>query len=373
MAVSKIGRVSEPCRGASDSGLSAQPRSARSVRGVLLTERLPAARPVPSIRRIWLGLLVLYIAWGSTYPAMRVALRTLPPVFLLSARCLLAAIALGAICAARRAQWPTRREVAGAAVVGWLVLGLGHGLTTWSMQHTESGVAAVLGSLVPVWMALTGWVVLGQRPVRREVQGLAIGLVGLAVVATATAHGASSGKALLALAIAPAAWAAGSALSLRIGTPSDPLVSTTVQLMATAPVLLVVGLLGGEASRLPETWSGTTLLSFAYVTVIGYVVGFAIYTWLLREAPLMWLGTYAYVTPLFALVLGVVLLGEPLGATTLVGSAIVLAGVALVANRPPRVGEPVAVALDASAADSPTMRTLRRRPSRQPEPVEAEL
>lgn len=307
---------------------------------MLLTDRPAVVRVVaPSPRRIWLGLIVLYIAWGSTYPAMRVALRTLPPVFLLSARCTLAAIALGVICAARRAERPSIRQVCGAALVGWLVLGLGHGLTTWSMQHTASGVAAVLGSLVPVWMALTGWAVLGQRPMRREVQGLVLGLAGLAVVASATARGASSGKALIALAIAPAAWAAGSALSLRIATPSDPLVSTTVQLIATAPVLLLVGLVGGEQHRLPASWSGTTLLSFTYVTVIGYVVGFAIYTWLLRSAPLTWLGTYAYVNPLLAVVLGVVLLGEPLGATTLVGSAIVLAGVALVATRTSRAAE----------------------------------
>jgi drug/metabolite transporter (DMT)-like permease len=338
---------------------------------VLLTDRVtPVRRTAPSPRRIWAGLIVLYIAWGSTYPAMRVALRTLPPVFLLSARCALAAIALGAICAVRRAERPSGRQVWGAAVVGWLVLGLGHGLTTWSMQHTASGVAAVLGSLVPVWMALTGWAVLGQRPMRRELQGLAIGLVGLAVVASATAHGASSGKALVALAIAPAAWAAGSALSLRIETPTDPLVSTTVQLRATAPVLLLVGLVGGEQHRLPAHWSSTTLLSFTYVTVIGYVVGFAIYTWLLRAAPFTWLGTYAYVNPLLAVVLGVVLLGEPLGATTLVGSAIVLAGVALVATRTPWAAEagaahPVTdpVATEPLRADSGLMRPITLPPA----------
>jgi drug/metabolite transporter (DMT)-like permease len=345
---------------------------------VLLTDRsTPARLTAPSPRRIWAGLIVLYIAWGSTYPAMRVALRTLPPVFLLSARCTLAAIALGAICAARRAERPTGRQVWGAAVVGWLVLGLGHGLTTWSMQHTASGVAAVLGSLVPVWMALTGWAVLGQRPMRRELHGLAIGLVGLAIVASATAHGASSGKALVALAIAPAAWAAGSALSLRIATPTDPLVSTTVQLLATAPVLLLVGLVGGEQHRLPAHWSSTTVLSFTYVTVIGYVVGFAIYTWLLRAAPFTWLGTYAYVNPLLAVVLGVVLLGEPLGATTLIGSAIVLAGVALVATRTPWAAEagaahPVADAgaPEPARADSLPMRPLTT--TRTPDPVEAD-
>ena len=344
---------------------------------MLLTDRpTPVRLTAPSPRRIWAGLIVLYIAWGSTYPAMRVALRTLPPVFLLSARCALAAVALGAICAARRAERPTWRQVRGAAVVGWLVLGLGHGLTTWSMQHTASGVAAVLGSLVPVWMALTGWAVLGQRPMRRELQGLAIGLVGLAVVASATAHGASSGKALIALAIAPAAWAAGSALSLRIATPVDALVSTTVQLLATAPVLLLVGLAGGEQHRLPAHWSSTTLLSFTYVTVIGYVVGFAIYTWLLRAAPLTWLGTYAYVNPLLAVVLGVVLLGEPLGATTLVGSAIVLAGVALVATRTPWAAEAGAahpvdgVAPEPARPEPDPMRSISM--ARSPDPIEAE-
>jgi drug/metabolite transporter (DMT)-like permease len=219
-------------------------------------------------------------------------------------------------------------------------------------------------------MALTGWAVLGQRPRRRELQGLAIGLAGLAVVASGTAHGASSGKALIALAIAPAAWAVGSALSLRISTPSDPLVSTTVQLLATAPVLLVVGLVGGEQHRLPAHWSATTLWSFGYVTVVGYVVGFAVYTWLLRAAPLTRLGTYAYVNPVLAVVLGVVLLGEPFGTTTLVGSAIVLAGVALVATRTPWAAEAGAAhpigdsgAAEPGRADSGLMRPITLRES----------
>ena len=300
-------------------------------------------------RAVWIGLLTLGLAWGSTYPAMRIALRTLPPMLLLSGRCALAAVALGAACVLRGARLPSRREWPALAVVGLLVLGLGHGLTTWSMQHTASGVAAVLGSLVPVWMALVGWAILRQHPTRRETSGLAVGLVGLVVVAAANAHGPSTVKAVIALGCAPVAWALGSALSVRLPSPSDPLVATTAQLIVAAPAFALAGTISGEWSRLPHGWSAATIGSFTYVTVVGYVVGFAVYTWLLRESPLTWLGTYAFVAPVVALVLGVALLDEPLTLATALGSGIVLLGVALTATRGQVPVEPPASGLDDAA------------------------
>jgi drug/metabolite transporter (DMT)-like permease len=272
-------------------------------------------RPLAGQNACWLALGVLYLAWGSTYPAMRVALRGIPPFPLLTMRCLGAGVVLLAVARHRGAPWPTRREWVSSLLVGSLILGVGHGLTTWSMQRADSGIAAVLGSLAPVWMVLFGRLLLHRRPSPAALAGL---------VASTTS--------LIALAIAPIGWAAGSVWSLRLELPDDALMATAAQLVAVIPGFALLTAATGEAGHWHTHPSAQSWLALLYVTVIGYVVGFAAYTWLLRMMRLSTVSTYAYVAPVLAVAVGSWLLHEVVGTGELIGSAIVLAAVAVVSR-----------------------------------------
>ncbi len=283
----------------------------------------------PLARR--LGLLTLYLSWGSTYPVMRVALRTMPPLLLLSGRCAVAGVILLVVARLRGAMMPTLRQWGTAAVIGGTVLGLGHGLTTWGIQHVEAGVAALLVSMVSVWLAVLSWGLLGERPTSRTAAGLLVGFVGLAFVATASSSGGgrSGLLAVAALVASPLAWALGSILSRRVELPTDPIMSTAAQLLACAPMLFTVSVVAGEPGR-AQAFSGASLAAFLYLAVCGYVAGFAVYTWMLQVESITIVGTYAYVNPLVAVALGAVFLGESLSWAVVIGGVVILAGVALV-------------------------------------------
>jgi drug/metabolite transporter (DMT)-like permease len=282
------------------------------------------------------GLLVLYLSWGSTYPAMRIALRTLPPISLQAARCLLAVLPLVLLARWFGAAWPTARQWRGSLLIGTIVLGGGHGLTAWAVVQTSGGLAALLVSMVSVWMVVLSWLVLDQRPTRSVLIGIAVGLLGLVLI-TGTAGAGLSGGPLLALLASPLCWAAGSVLSLRAELPGDPLMTTAAQLLAVVPVFLVVAALVGETAAwttLPTAEAGLALL---YLALVGYVLGFAVYTWLIRVSLLSTVSTYAFANPLVAVVLGWLLLGERLTPELLAGGALVLVGVALSVRQLPSV------------------------------------
>src|SRR5713101_2996851 len=295
------------------------------------------------------GLVVLYLSWGSTYMAMRVALRVFPPLLLLGARCFLAGIILFLIARARGAAFPSRAEIVNGFGIAVLVLVLGHGLVTWGIQYVPSGVAAILVSVVPAWMALVAWRLLRESPSRRAVTGLVTGFAGLLLVVGASANGGVRLVGVGALLLAPICWAIGSIMNRRAQLPRDPLLSAAIQLMAAAPVLALAGVAGGEPARLhlgAITWE--TIAAFFYLVVVGYVVGFGVYTWLLQVAPIPTVSTYAYVNPLVAVALGFAFLGEHIKASTLVGGFIILSGVAMIVlDRAQRSRWPVA----ASASD----------------------
>ena len=306
--------------------------------------------PTPLSQRV--GLLALYLSWGSTYPAMRIALRTLPPFSLQAARCLLAVLPLILLARYRGAAWPTLRQWRGSLLIGTVVLGGGHGLTAWAVVHTSGGLAALLVSMVSVWMVVLSWLVLSQRPSRTVLIGIALGLLGLVLI-TGTAGAGLSGGPLLALLASPLCWALGSVMSLRAELPGDPLMTTAAQLLAVVPGFLLVAAVTGEMAR----WSSAMLslqaaLALVYLALVGYVVGFAVYTWLIRVSVLSTVGTYAFANPLVAVVLGWLLLGERLTPALLAGGALVLLGVALTVRqaRSPVAAEAAPVATSALPA-----------------------
>jgi drug/metabolite transporter (DMT)-like permease len=210
-------------------------------------------------------------------------------------------------------------------------------LTAWAVVHTSGGLAALLVSMVSVWMAVLSWLVLAQRPTRTVLVGITLGLLGLALITGTAGDGLSSGP-LLALLASPLCWALGSVLSLRADLPDDPLMTTAAQLLAVVPVFLLLAVATGETGA----WSADllqseALLALGYLSLIGYVLGFAVYTWLIRVSVLSTVGTYAFVNPLVAVVLGWLLLDERLTPSLVAGGALVLAGVALsVRQEPPR-------------------------------------
>lgn len=296
------------------------------------------------------ALATVYVVWGSTYLAIRITDRTQPPLLMSSVRFLIAGAALY-VFAARQGPRPTWREWRSAAIVGGALLVVGNGGVAWAETRISSGLAALLVAMMPLWMAVLDRVVLGRRLSGLGVVGLAIGFGGVAVLVS-PGGGAGAIPAGV-LAITTLSWAAGSLYARDAALPSRPLVSAAMQMLCASPLLAVSGLIGGEASRVhADAFSAKPLFAFTYLVLVGSLIGFTAYAWLLRNVRTSVVSTYAYVNPIVAVALGSIFLNEAIGvATLLAGGAIVLAVVLIVRARsapaPVRVKEilPVTVSL----------------------------
>ena len=307
-------------------------------------------------RRVWLGLAVLYVVWGSTYLGIAVAVATIPPFLMAAFRFGLAGTVLLAWTIARGTfTWPTRRESIDTAIVGALLLGGGMGMVAWGEQSIPSGIAALLVALMPVWVAVLGRVAFGERLPRLAVVGIVIGFVGVAILVGPTATGATGAldpAGVAALVISPIAWAAGSLYaSHRARLPRQPLVATGTQMVAGAIVLMTMATVSGEWVQFsPATVSGPSIAAFLYLVVIGSLLAFTVFGWLLRVAPLPFIATYAYVNPVVAVVLGTVILHEPLEPRTLIAGGVIVGAVALIVTARGRMAAPRTAAPRTGAA-----------------------
>lgn len=315
---------------------------------------------------IWLGLLVLYIVWGSTYLGIAVAVETIPPFLMAAVRFGLAGAVLLLWSLARgrgRIAWPTRREWRDTAIVGGLLLGGGMGMVAFGETTIPSGITALLIAMMPVWVAVFGGVLLGERLPKLAVIGIAVGFAGVVVLVGPSALGGTGALdplGLAAIILSPICWSLGSLFaSHRARLPRQPLVATSTQMLAGGAVLLLMSVAVGELGSFePTQVSSASLVAFAYLTVVGSLLAFTTYGWLLRVAPLPLIATYAYVNPVVAVALGAVVLNEPIEPRTLVAGTIIVAGVALIVTargrmqRPRRVAEPEAVSAIAPAAAS---------------------
>ena len=273
----------------------------------------------------------VYFLWGSNFLAIRYAAEAMPPLLMMGVRSLVAGALLFGWARIRGGERPAPGQWPAAAVVG-TVLFLGcHGLLAWAEQTVPSGVAALVLATIPVWMTLLDAATGGSRPGRQDVAGLALGLLGL-VVLIGPAPGESTPLAgLLALVLSAFAWAAGSILSRRLPRPTSLVLASGMQLIAGGAALAVVGLAMGEAGRLDAgALAPRALLAFAYMVVASSLIGFTAYMWLLRVSTPARVGTYAFVNPVVALVVGSSIGGESLGARTLAASLVIVAGVALI-------------------------------------------
>ncbi len=294
---------------------------------------LQAARPAPASWLLWSALWTIYVVWGSTYLAIRVMVETVPPLLGSAARFALAgAILLGVLALRRgpRAIAPSRGELRSALGVGALLTGA-NAIVGVAERDVPSGLAALLIASVPLWLLLMRRVS-GERVGARGVAAVVVGFAGVALL-LAPGGGSADAPVLALLAVVGAAllWASGSFASPRVGLPSDPLVSTGWQILLGGAAWAVVGLLAGEGAEVGAgSFATDSLLAFAYLVVFGSLIAFTAYAWLLQNAPLGKVATYAYVNPVVAIGLGWLILDETVTALTLVGAAIIVASVALV-------------------------------------------
>jgi len=316
------------------------------------------ATRVPSRRvLLWVGLLVLYVVWGSTYLGIRIAVETIPPFSMAATRFFIAGLVLLGWSIARDGRdfrWPSRREWRDTVIVGALLLGGGMGMVAWGEQTIPSGIAALLIALMPVWVAVLGRLAFGERLPRAAVVGVAVGLVGVAILVGPSDNPVErfAPAGIAALIVSPICWASGSLFSAhRARLPAQPLVATGGQMLAGSLVLGAFALVTGEPGRLhPEAISAESLAALAYLTVIGSLVAFTTYGWLLRIAPLPLIATYAYVNPIVAVILGWLVLAEPLTPRTIVAGAVIVFAVALIITARGRMRGPVD-AIDPLAAE----------------------
>ncbi|HET9737396.1 MAG TPA: EamA family transporter [Solirubrobacteraceae bacterium] len=289
-----------------------------------------AVSPAAPAWKVWSALWIVYLIWGSTYLAIRVMVETVPPLLGSGVRFTLAGAVMIGVLSLRRSVRPTRAQLLSALLVGLLLPGA-NAVVTVAEQEVPSSVAALLIASVPLW------VILMRRGSGERVSRAGIGavLVGFAGVALLVRPGEQSGDAtvlgLAAVVFAAVMWASGSFASPRLKLPRDGLVSTGWQMLLGGLVIVAVGLALGEASEVdPQAFSTRSVLALVYLIVFGSWVAFTAYAWLLQNAPISKVSTYAYVNPVVAIVLGFLILDEVVTPITVIGAAIIIVAVALV-------------------------------------------
>lgn len=290
----------------------------------------------PSRFRLVAAFAALYVLWGSNFLAIRYAAEAMPPFLMMAVRCLIAGAVLYAWARLRDGDRPAAGQWWPAAAVGTLLFLGCHGLLAWAEQTIPSGVAALVMATTPVWLTLLDWSAGGTRPTARAVAGLALGLAGLVFLVGPSTGGATL-LALLVLVLSAFSWAAGSILSRRLRLPSSLVLTSGMQLLAGGVALSLVGLALGEVGRVDRgILTPRALGGFAYMVLVSSLVGFTAYTWLLRHARTSLVGTYAFVNPVVAVLLGWAFLGEGLTPRTALAGAVIVAGVALIVVAPQR-------------------------------------
>ena len=278
-----------------------------------------------------LALAAVYVVWGSTYLAMRIAVESLPPMLMGAARFSTAGAILLVIGRIRAGRWPSAREWAAAAPIGVLLSVGGNGLVALAETEVSSGIAAVVVATMPLWMAVlaTLW---GERPRAREWLGIAFGVTGVMILMSGAELSAEPTAALV-LALSPISWALGSTLARRAALAPGLLGGATQQVTGGV-AMLATGLIRGE--RWPATMTFDAWWSLAYLIVFGSLIAFSAYAWLLRNTRPAVATSYAFVNPALALVLGAVLGAETIGPATLAGTALIIVAVAVIVLAPRR-------------------------------------
>lgn len=294
-------------------------------------------KPPPQKLLIAAAFVAVYIVWGSTYLAIKIAIGSIPPFLMASTRFLISGVILCSWARWRGAPMPGAAQWRAAAVVGTLLLLGGNGGVAWAEQYVETGLASVIIATVPVWMTLLGVVQRHAAYPRRVWVGLAVGFAGIWALVRPGASGQLHAGGIAVLLAAAFLWALGSVLAKRCPRPESSAMTVGLQMLTGGVSLLLAALLTGEPSRLHlSSVSGPSVAALAYLVLCGSLIGFTAYIWLLKVCSLPQVSTYAYVNPVVAVALGHAFAGERLSPQTLWSGAIILLGVLIVQSVPER-------------------------------------
>jgi drug/metabolite transporter (DMT)-like permease len=280
--------------------------------------------------KVWVALATVYVIWGSTYLGIELTGETIPPLFAVAVRFLCAAALLAGFTWWRRGPGAFRvtpSQLATAALVGVLLPGA-NAILFVAEQHVATGLSALIIGSVPLWIVVLR-ITNGDRPPAAALASVLVGFAGLALLVRP--GGGAPLWALLLVLGSSVMWATGSFLSSRLPMPRDSFAATTYEMLAGGLVLLPIGI--ATTSPHPSHFSGRSIFGFVYLVTFGSVVGYTAYVWLLDNAPLGTVATYAYVNPVVAIALGALVLHESLSWTVGLGAILVLACVAVVVRR----------------------------------------
>lgn len=314
----------------------------------------------PSHAKIAAGLIAIYLIWGSTYLAIRIAVETLPPFLMAGSRFVIAGAVLAAILVAKGRFQATKAQWYWNVNVGlWLLLG-GNGLVTWAEQSVPSGLATLIVATNPLMIVAAEWVVyrwsgqqLGAVPNRGVLFGILLGLIGLAILVAPSlltpgavdvegqanassdhllaAHNVVNPMGIGAIVIACLAWTIGSAMTRYAPRPVDPFSGAAVQMLGGGAAMVLLGLLVGEHQQIDFSGASVrSVLAWLYLIMAGSLIAFTTFVWLMKHASPTLVSTYGYVNPVVAVILGWLILDETIDAWTILSAAFIIAGVAMI-------------------------------------------
>jgi drug/metabolite transporter (DMT)-like permease len=284
--------------------------------------------------QIWIALWTVYILWGSTYLGIAIADETLPPLLTVSTRFLAAGAIMSAVVVRRGGTMRiSRREFGSCALIGALLPGA-NAVLFFAEQRVPTGLASLLIASVPLWVVIMR-LSLRERPPALVFVGVGVGFAGVAVLARPSGGVTALGVSLCI--VSALMWSFGTVAAARLPMPADSFAATAWEMLAGGVLLLPEGL----ATVGSPSPSASSVLAWVYLVTFGSVIGYTAYSWLLANAPLATVSTYAYVNPVVALSLGVLFRNEHVTATVLVGAAIVVGSVAVVVGREPPVATQV--------------------------------
>jgi drug/metabolite transporter (DMT)-like permease len=277
-------------------------------------------------------LALVYVLWGSTSPAMKIAVTSVPPFWMAAIRFGCAGSVLWTWCRVRGVPMPTAREWRNAALTGIVLLVLSNAVFASTLQYLPSGIGALVFALAPLWMAVFAFLMFGEKLSGLAVAGLAIGLAGMVFL-----YSPAGGQQLAAWPSAIAlltslVWGFGSILQRRL-RGGDVVQTSTMQMLAASATLVIFALVSGERLAVADFTAPATG-AIAYLVVFGSIVGFSAYLWLMNNVATTLASTYAYVNPVVSLAIGIGLLHEPFSWRLAIGAAVILSGVALMIVAP---------------------------------------
>jgi drug/metabolite transporter (DMT)-like permease len=284
--------------------------------------------------KVWTALWAVYIIWGSTYLAIAVTVETLPPMFAVSTRFVVAGAIMAVVVKARGGSMRvSRRALASCILIGALLPGA-NAVLFYAERNVPTGLASLLIASVPLWVVVLR-LISRERMSTMTLAGVGVGFLGVAILLQPEGNATALGIGLCIL--SAVMWSVGSFASARLEMPENPFTATSLEMLAGGFMMLPIGL--WQAGSLSPSTS--SVFAWIYLVTIGSVVGYTAYTWLLANAPLGLVSTYAYVNPVVAILLGLLFRNEQITTRILIGAAIVVSAAAVVVRQEPPSPAPI--------------------------------